>query len=183
MRAQNSSPPSPHANAIWCTLLIYLQLGMKLMHVHHIVTFKQSMYICTYINFCTTKCAESKTEFHKWLFKAFSTSNFGKFIEQKRKHLDCQIIHGGDIAAFEKWVACPRFVSIKVLSDMGVVTIFLHWGSIFMKQAWAIGFTILEWSKWLILSLLQCDQTHNQSWGGGELHRHWLTQSMCARVE
>jgi hypothetical protein len=63
-------------------LTLYLKLGMKLVCLHIMVAFQQFMFLETYIDFCTIKCTERKTKFHKWLFKAFSNSNVGQLIEQ-----------------------------------------------------------------------------------------------------
>jgi hypothetical protein len=120
---------------------------MVLKKVHRVLQFAQSTFLQKYIQFCTSKRAASKSEFRKRLFKAFSNSNFGKFIEKTRDHLDCHIVSDQDM--FEKWSACPRFASYKVLAP-SLVAMFLKRPHVMMKQAWAIGFTILERSKELV---------------------------------
>ena len=50
-------------------LALYLRLGMQLTHVHRVLTFQQSNFLNQYINYCTSKRAEAKTEFRKNLFK------------------------------------------------------------------------------------------------------------------
>ena len=134
--------------AIHCAnLQLYLELGMTLTKVHRVLRYVQSDFLKKYIDFCTAKRAASKSEFRKRLFKAFSNSNFGKFIEKTRDHLDCHIV--SDKNQFQKWVACPRYSSFKVLAP-DVVAVFLKRPYVLMKQAWAIGFTILERSKELV---------------------------------
>jgi hypothetical protein len=128
-------------------LALYLNLGMKLTKIHRILSFTQSTFLRTYIQFCTAKRTASKSEFRKRLFKSFSNSNFGKFIEQTRSHLDCHIVT--DKAKFEKWAACPRYSSFKILAG-DIVAVFLKRPNVRMKQAWGIGFSILERSKWLV---------------------------------
>jgi DNA polymerase type B, organellar and viral len=59
-------------------LALYLQLGMVLTHVHRVLSFRQSLFLRSYINYCTTKRAEATSDFRKRLFKDFSNSNFGK---------------------------------------------------------------------------------------------------------
>lgn len=50
----------------------------------------------------------------------------------------------------KKWVSKPRYLSFRQLSKGGVYAVFLQRKTVKMKQAWAIGFTILERSKELI---------------------------------
>ena len=84
------------------------------------------------------------------LFQLFSNSCFGKFIENRRLHLECVIAK--DRCKFEKLVANPRYSNFKILSQDGIVAVFLKQRTLHMSQAWAIGFTILERSKGLIYS-------------------------------
>jgi hypothetical protein len=131
-------------------LALYLELGMILTKVHRVLSFDQSNFLQEYIAFCTCKRAEAKSDFRKRLFKLFSNSNYGKFIENKRIHLQCKIV--ADKKSFEKWAANPRFSNFKVLNESGIVAMFLTQKQIVMRQAWAIGFTILERSKSLVYS-------------------------------
>jgi hypothetical protein len=131
-------------------LALYLELGMQLTHIHRVMTFEQSNFLQDYIKFCTRKRAQSTSEFRKRLFKLFSNSNFGKFIENRRKYLECEIVF--DKQAFEKVVTSPRYSNHKVLSTTGIVAVFMKQRRIYMSQAWTIGFTILERSKGLIYS-------------------------------
>lgn len=131
-------------------LSLYLELGMVITHIHRVLTFSQSNFLQKYISYCTSKRAEAKSEFRKRLFKLFSNSNFGKFIENKRTHLECKIVSDKD--KFEELVASPRYSNFKVLNSSGIVAVFLKLRHIAMTQAWAIGFTILERSKGLIYS-------------------------------
>ena len=120
---------------------------MRLVKVHRVMRFTQSLFLAEYISHCTNKRAASKSEFRKRLFKDFANSCFGKFIEQTRTHLQCHIVSTQE--KFEKWVSNPRYANFKVLAQ-DITAIFLRSGTIKMKQAWAIGFTILERSKGLV---------------------------------
>ena len=131
-------------------LALYLELGMELTHIHRVMTFEQSDFLRQYIDLCTRKRSEAKTTFKKNLFKLFSNSCFGKFIEDSRKYLCCEIVT--DKTKFEKLAESPRFNSFKVISQSGVVAVFLRPRTLVARQAWAIGFTILERSKDIIYS-------------------------------
>lgn len=65
-------------------LALYLQLGLKLTRVHRVLQFTTSRFLESYISYCTRKRMEATSDFRKRLFKAFSNSNFGKFIENTR---------------------------------------------------------------------------------------------------
>jgi hypothetical protein len=129
-------------------LALYLQLGMKLVKVHRVLSFEQSNFLGKYIDSCTRRRAEAKTAFRKNIHKSFSNCNYGKFIEDKRQHLEVEICTTKE--HFERCVENPRFVSFKVISTSGIVAVFLKPRRILMDQAWAIGFTILERSKEMI---------------------------------
>jgi uncharacterized protein YeeX (DUF496 family) len=135
-------------------LALYLQLGMKLVNIHRVLTFTQSDFLKKYIDFCTRKRAESTSESRKQLFKNFSNSNFGKFIEQTRDHLDVKLlVDDGTTSqeeAFKKWATNPRYKCFKVFPGAKAAAVFLKRRTVHMKQAWAIGFTILERSKGLV---------------------------------
>ena len=130
-----------------CNLALYLSLGMKLERIHRVIQFRATRFLKSYVDFCTSKRAASQTGFRKRLFKAFSNSNFGKFIEQSRNYMDVKLVSDGD--QFSKWVSSPRYVCFKVLSPT-VTAIFLKLRSIQMRQMWSIGFTILERSKAMV---------------------------------
>lgn len=128
-------------------LSLYLELGLKLVKVHRVLSFQTSVFLAKYVTYCTTKRAESKSEFKKRLFKLFSNANFGKFIQQTRSYLSCVIV--SNPADFQKYVTKPNFSNFKVLGG-NFIACFMKPKSIYFNQSWGIGFTILERSKWLI---------------------------------
>lgn len=129
-------------------LALYLRLGMTLQKVHRVLQFTHDDFLAKYITFCTQKRKASKSDFRKRMFKAFSNSNFGKFIENSRSHLDCKLI--GCPTKMQKLVSNPRYVAFKKLSESGIYAVFLRRKTVKMNQAWAIGFTILDRSKELL---------------------------------
>lgn len=125
-------------------LKTYLKLGMKLVCVHRVLSFKQKPFLKKYIDFCTRKRIQSKTIFHKNLWNFFANANFGKFIERTRDHMECRIVFDEESA--EKWVSSNRFKSMRIISE-NLIIVFLDLRQIVMNKAYAIGFTILERSK------------------------------------
>jgi hypothetical protein len=135
-------------------LALYLKLGMQLVCVRKGIEFVQSRFLKEYIDYCTSKRAASKSAFKKNLFKNMSNSCFGKFIENSRAYIDCHLVNNG--ADFKKQITSHRFSAFTILNS-SVTAMFLKRKEIYMKQAWAVGFTILERSKWLMY-----DQFYNK---------------------
>lgn len=125
-------------------LKLYLQLGMKLNKVHRVLVFNESNFLKKYINFCTEKRGQAESDFDKRLFKLMSNSNFGKFIENSSKYLDMKLALNKKMA--KKWISNPNYHSYRVISD-NLVAIFLHRKTNIIKQAYGIGFSILDLSK------------------------------------
>ena len=128
----------------YMNLALYLKLGMILTKVHRVLSFRQSCFSKSYIDQCTEKRKESKTNFGKRLWKLFANSVFGKFIERTRGYLDCKIVK--DQESCEKWLSSPRLKSTKILNE-DLVIFFLNRQNVTLNKAFPIGFTILEMSK------------------------------------
>ena len=125
-------------------LKLYLKLGMKLKKVHKVLTFEESNFLKKYIDFCTRMRGQATSDFDKKMFKLMSNSNFGKFIENSSRYLDMKLVFNPKDAKF--WVSSPRYHSYRVISDK-LVAIFLNRRRNVIRQAYAIGFSILDLSK------------------------------------
>ena len=125
-------------------LKLYLKLGLKLRKVHRVLSFTESNFLKPFLDFCTARRSEAKSDFEKRLFKLVSNSNFGKFIENSSKYLDMKLVRNEKEAKF--WISSPLFHSYRIVSD-NLLAIFLHRKNNVIKQAYAIGFSILDLSK------------------------------------
>ena len=125
-------------------LKLYLRLGMKLTKIHRVLSFTQSKFLKKYIDYCTEQRVLSKTDFSKRLFKLMANSIYGKFIENKSKHM--QVMFCTSESYVRKWINSPKFSHCKIIND-NLVAVYIKKDSIEITQAYAIGFSILDLSK------------------------------------
>ena len=74
-------------------LQYYLSLGMKLIKIHTILSFKQSDWLKSYVDFNTQKRQEITDLFSKDLFKLMINCIYGKSCEFFRKRINVKLIN------------------------------------------------------------------------------------------
>ena len=74
-------------------LKYYLSLGMKLIKIHKILSFKQKNWLKVFTNLNTEKRKLSNDEFNKNLCKLFNNCIYGKSIENASKKFNVKIIN------------------------------------------------------------------------------------------
>ena len=71
--------PIHYRNLQYC-----LKLGMKLIKIHRILSFKQKIWLQIFIDFNTKKKQESNDEFNKNLYKLFNNCIYDKSIQERK---------------------------------------------------------------------------------------------------
>lgn len=125
-------------------LKTYIKLGMKLVKIHRVLAFKQSLFLKEYIDQTTNLRASAKSDFEKSLFKLMINANFGKFIERTRDYLQIKLCIKDK--SCDKYISNPRFSNMQIISE-DLVAVFLKQPTVYLNKAFPIGFTILERSK------------------------------------
>ena len=128
----------------YMTLRTYIRLGMTLLKIRRVLAFTQSHFLKNYIDQCTSLRQNAHTDFGKRLFKLFSNSVFGKFIEQTRNYMTVKFCTNGEKVISH--MSNPNFQNFKIISK-NLVAFFEKNKSVKLNKAFPIGFTILDRSK------------------------------------
>ena len=128
-------------------LQLHLSLGIKLVSVHRVLTFKQSDWLKKYIDFNINKRKNAANSFEKGFFNLMNNSAFGKTMENLRKRINVRLVNNaGD---YKKYVSEPSFVSQKIFNENFVA---IHEIKLILTldKPIYVGFIILDLSKLLM---------------------------------
>jgi hypothetical protein len=121
-----------------------LKKGLKLRKIHRAISFKQSHWLKSYIDFNTQKRKEATNDFDKDFFKLMNNSTFGKTMENVRNRINYELIKSEK--RLEKVVNAPNYKRLNVINKdlVGVEKIK---NEVKLDKPIYVGFTILESSK------------------------------------
>ena len=74
----------------------YIRHGIRILNVHTVYKFKQSLWLAKYIKYNTEQRKKAKTEFEKHFYKLMNNSFYGKTTENIRKSLSLDLIDKSD---------------------------------------------------------------------------------------
>ena len=132
-------------------LKLYLELGMELVEIHRGVKFTQECFLRPYIDMCTKKRAEAVTKTKNTMMKLLSNSLYGKMIESGSNRMDCKFVR--DQKSALKRNTDPRLKANLIFSE-NLSVAFLQKKNVKLNQSWAVGFAILEISKYIMQTLM-----------------------------
>ena len=99
-------------------LKLYLQLGLVVTKVHRVLTFRQSAWLKTYIDFNTRQRSLAGYSFLTYFFKLMNNSVFGKTQENLRNRVSVELIT--DARILRKRIAKPNFYRGSPITDYKV---------------------------------------------------------------
>ena len=128
-------------------LKYYLSLGMKLIKIHRILSFKQKNWLKIFTDFNTKKRQESNDEFNKNLYKLFNNCIYGKSIEPPRKKINVKFLN--DKKKYQKIINKPSYISQKII-EKNSLAVHCSKKILNLNKPIHVGFCILELSKLLM---------------------------------
>ena len=125
-------------------LKFYLQHGLRLKRVHRAISFKQANFLKPFIEFNTEKRKNAKNDFEKDLFKLMNNSEYGKTMENVRKHGDYELVNTPE--RFQKLVNKPLFKHRYIINeDLVIVEKDKH--TVELNKPIYMGMSILDYCK------------------------------------
>ena len=125
----------------------YLELGLKLTHIHRGIKFNESPWLKKYISLNTKLRTEAKNEFEKNFFKLMNNSVFGKTMENIRNRVDVRLVNNKKQA--EKLSAKPNYKHCNKFSE-DLVAIHMKKTKLDFDKPVYLGMCILDLSKTLM---------------------------------
>ena len=125
-------------------LQFYLERGMKLLKVHEIISFDQTSFARNFISNTTQKRSSSSSKIQKSMWKFFNNVLFGKSMQDASKNLDVDIMWRTKKSNSK----CRRAnFRGRTILDSDTIAVASTPPQISRKMAFAVGFSILEFSK------------------------------------
>ena len=125
----------------------YLNLGLKLTHIHRGIKFNESQWLEKYIALNTELRTKATNEFEKDFFKLMNNSVFGKTMENIRNRVDIKLVT--DKIKAEKLSAKPNFKHCNIFNE-DLVAIHMKKTKLEFNKPVYLGMCILDLSKTLM---------------------------------
>ena len=115
----------------------YLSLGMKLVKIYRISSFRKTNFLKKYPDFNTKKGQESADEFNRGLYKLLNNCIYGKSIGNQRKRMNVKLVY--DKKTYTTKIFDKNFVAVHCSKT-----------ELILNKPIYVGFCILELSKLLM---------------------------------
>jgi len=142
----------------------YIKLGMKVTKVHRTISFEESDWLKSYIDFNTKQRKKAETDFEKDLWKLMNNSFYGKTMENIRGRSDIKLFTDEEI--IKKYISKPNFKDSNIFND-NLVAIINNITSIKFDKPIYLGQVILDYSKQLMYNFYY--EIVNKLWPDNEL--------------
>ncbi len=96
----------------YVNLKFYVKHGLQISKIHRIISFKQSKWLQSYINFNTRKRIGSTNAFDKAFYKLANNAVYGKTIENAAKRTTIRLVSANQ--NIDRLVSLPNFKSFKI---------------------------------------------------------------------
>ena len=126
------------------TLHVVLEKGSKLKKIHRAIKFEQKEVLKPCIEFNTEKRKNARNDFEKDVYKLMNNACFGKTMEDKRKHLDFEVV--SDETKYMKCVNNPSFKNSHIINE-NLVGVEQQKAKLKLDKPVFMGMTILDLSK------------------------------------
>jgi hypothetical protein len=159
-------------------LKFYLEQGLILTKVHRAVSFTQSPWLNSYIDFNTNWRKDAQNVTEKDFFKLMNNSVFGKTMENLRKRVNIELVNTEK--RLKKLTAKPNFQAFKIFHE-DLAAIQMKKVKIVINRPTYVGFCILDISK-----ILMYDFHYNHmktTYGPGAKLLFTDTDSLCYEVK
>ena len=125
-------------------LIQYINLGMKLTHIHRGIKFVESEWLKPYIDMNTNLRTQAKNNFEKDFFKLMNNSVFGKTMENIRNRVVIKLVNNRKTAL--GLASKPNFRHCKIFNE-NLISIHMKQTSLKMNKPVYLGMCILDLSK------------------------------------
>ena len=152
-------------------------MGMVLTKIHRAISFTQSPWLKSYIDFNTNKRKDAKNATEKDFFKLMNNSVFGKTMENLRKRVNVELVNTEK--RVKKLTAKPTFQAFKIFHE-DLAAMHMKKVKIVLNRPTYVGFCILDISK-----LLMYDFHYNHmkvNYGEGVKLLFTDTDSLCYEI-
>jgi hypothetical protein len=128
-------------------LKYYIKLGLKVTKVHRIISFEETNWLKSYIDFNTQQRTKSKSDFEKDLWKLMNNAFFGKTMENIRNRSEIKLLSNED--EIKKYINKPNFKD-SIIFNENLIAIVNNITSIKFNKPIYLGQAILDYSKQLM---------------------------------
>ena len=123
---------------------LYQSLGVQIKKIYRVLQYTQSPWLRPYVEFHTNKRKQATNQFEKDLAKLYVNSCYGKCLENKRSHVNIELVHNKK--RFLKLIA-KSTLSNFVLFNEGLAAVHLKFIKLTLNSPIFVGAQILDLAK------------------------------------